>query len=79
MIQEGHVAAVHVAVAAQLQLASTSCTPNQHHCTGLAPSRPVHLSKMAAACHACFVQLSWQSVSVHTLRFKEGYAAHRSL
>ena len=71
MLQEGPVAAVLVAVAAQLQLASTSCTPNQHHCTALAPFRPVRLLEVAAACHACLEQLSLRFVSVHTLQFNE--------
>lgn len=53
--------------------------PNQHHCIVLAPPQTVHLSEVAAACHTCFEQLSWQSVSVHTLHFRAGTAAHQSM
>ena len=53
MLQEGPVTAVRVAVAAQLQLASTSCTFTQQDCTSLAPYCPVYLSEVAATCRAC--------------------------
>lgn len=72
MLQEGPVAAVLVALAAQLQLASISCTCPHHHCTGLAASRAVH------ACWkwlACIEHLSWQSVLTHTLHLAQVQAA----
>ena len=67
MQEEGPVAAVLAAVAAQLQLGSMSCTPNHHHCVGGTFQTCSFMLKWLA----CIKHLSWQSVSSHTLHMKQ--------